>query len=158
MILSRDGVDLRLTYGAHFYPDHRIEPLGPDQIVALAKPGAFTGFPNLPPQSFLHTDWGPAYATQPAWHHWASHHGFPAPDPTQGLRVGMSGLALAAARAGLGVALAPRRLALADLQAGRLAELPGEGLPMARSYVAVYPQALARRPLLQALVAHLKAD
>lgn len=157
VILSRDGVDLRLTYGAHFYPDHRVEPLGPDQIVALAAPDAFPDFPNLPPQAFIHTDWGPAYATQPSWHLWASHHGFAPPDPTQGLRVGMSGLALAAASR-LGVALAPRRLAAADVQAGRLTELPGEGLPMARGYVAIYPNALARRPALQALVAHLKAD
>lgn len=158
VILSRDGVDLRLTYGAHFYPDHRIEPLGADQITAFAAPNVFAGFPALPPQAFIHTDWGPAYATQPSWHLWATHHGFAPPDPGQGMRVGTSGLALAAARAGLGVALAPKRLALNDLSAGRLIEMPGEGLPMARGYVAVYPQALARRPALQALLAHLKAE
>lgn len=156
--LPREGIDLRVTYGGHFYPDYRIESLGQDRIIALAAPGLFKAFPDLPATAFIHTDWGPDYASQPNWHLWASRNGFPPPDPHQGLRVGMSALALAAARAGLGVALAPGRMARDDLAAGRLVALKGEALPMSRDYVLVYANAAARRPALQALVEHLKAS
>lgn len=157
VVLSRDGVDLRITYGAHFYPDHQVTPLGKDQIIALAAPGRFTAFPDLPATDFIHTDWGPAYATQPSWHLWASQNRFAPPDPHQGLRVGMTGLALSAARAGLGVALAPRRMADEDIATGRLVALPGTPLTLSRDYVLIHTNAATRRPALQALIAHLSA-
>ncbi len=157
VVLLRAGVDLRVTYGAHFYPDYRVETLGQDRIIALAAPGRFDGFPDLPARAFIHTDWGPAYATQPSWQLWARQNGVPPPDPHHGLRVGMSALALAAARAGLGVALAPDRMAHEDLAAGRLVALPGEPLPMSRDYALVYANASAGRPALRALIAHLRA-
>jgi LysR family glycine cleavage system transcriptional activator len=155
--LSRAGVDLRITYGAHFYPDHRVESLGQDQIIAVAAPGRFDGFPDLDPGDFIHTDWGPDYASQPSWTIWATQNGFAPPDPQAGLRVNMTGLALSAARAGLGVALVPSRMAGGDLASGRLVALAGASLPMTRDYVLVHVHAGARRSGLQALIAHLRA-
>jgi LysR family glycine cleavage system transcriptional activator len=157
VVLPRSGVDLRITYGAHFYPDYRVETLGRDKIIALGAKGLFKGFPDLPARAFIHTDWGPAYATQPSWQFWARRNGFPAPDPHHGLRVGMSALALAAARAGLGVALAPERMAREDLATGRLVALPGEPLPMSHEYLLVYANASAGRPALRALIAHIRS-
>ncbi len=55
VVLARDGVDLRLTYGAHLYPDHRVEVLFRDVLVAVAAPGA-EGAP------LVHSDWGRAMA------------------------------------------------------------------------------------------------
>lgn len=69
----------------------------------------------------------------------------------------MSALALAAARAGLGVALAPERMAREDLATGRLVALPGEPLPMSHEYLLVYANASAGRPALRALIAHIRS-
>lgn len=157
VVLARDGVDLRLTYGAHYYPDHRVVPLFSDVLVPVAAVGMYQEFPMVEDTAFIHTDWGPAYATQPSWSVWMASQGRkrPAPDPGAGLRVGWSSLAVAAAREGLGVALVPRGMAAADVAAGRLREFAAMPLPMPWDYVLVYPNALARRKALLALVEHL---
>jgi LysR family transcriptional regulator, glycine cleavage system transcriptional activator len=146
VVLARDGVDLRLTYGAHLYPDHRVEVLFRDVLVGVAAQGAEGAAP-------VHSDWGPGYGAQPGWEAW--HGDGRRADPAEGWRVGAVPVALALARAGLGVALVPSRVAAADVAAGRLVLLPGEGLPLGRDFVMVMSQAVRRRPALQALVARL---
>lgn len=146
VVLARDGVDLRLTYGAHLYPDHRVEVLFRDVLVGVAAPGAEGA-------ALVHSDWGPGYGAQPGWEAW--HGDARRADPGEGWRVGAVPVALALARAGLGVALVPSRVAAADVAAGRLVLLPGEGLPLGRDFVMVMSQAVRRRPALQALVARL---
>ncbi len=157
VVLARDGIDLRVTYGAHYYPDHSVVPLFNDSLIAIAAPGRFGGFPDLEERDFIHTDWGPAYATQPSWAVWWRALGRGGPNPAQGLRVGLSSMAVTAAREGLGVALVPRAIAARDLAAGRLVQLAGPVLPMPWDYVLVYPNALSRRRSLMALVAHLRS-
>ncbi|OYX43556.1 MAG: hypothetical protein B7Z02_08410 [Rhodobacterales bacterium 32-67-9] len=161
VVFARDGVDLRITYGGHYYPDHEVERLFRDRIVAVAAPGLAVSQGSLdtaPDGNFIHTDWGPAYATQPTWAAWfAEKKSARRPDPQAGLRVDRTGLAAAAARAGLGAALVPERIAGADLAAGRLVMAEPDGLAMSWDYVMVWPKALDRRPLLRALVTHLRA-
>lgn len=144
VVLARDGVDLRLTYGAHLYPDHRVEVLFRDVLVAVAAPGA-EGAP------LVHSDWGPGYGAQPGWADWLGER----VDTGEGWRVGAAQVALALARGGLGRALVPSRVAAADVAAGRLVVLPGPSLPLERDFVMVMSQAVRRRPALQALVAQL---
>jgi LysR family transcriptional regulator, glycine cleavage system transcriptional activator len=160
---SREGVDLRVTYGASYYPDHQVEVLFADRVVAVATPdfaqGMVGGIDGLPDRDFIHTDWGPTYATQPTWANWlARARSVRFVDPAAGLRVPLTSLAIAAAREGLGVALAPEKLAGRDLAAGRLLVVDPASMPMPSEYVLIYPQALARRRPLQALVAHLKGE
>ncbi len=160
VVFSRDGADLRLTYGGHLYPDHQTEALFRDRFVAVTAPGApcAGGLETLPEAAFIHTDWGASFATQPSWAAWFAAAGLSRrPDPLAGLRVGTTGLALAAARAGLGAALVPERVAGAEIAAGRLVRPEPAALPMAWDYVLVWPRALARRALLRDLVAHLRA-
>ena len=159
---SREGVDLRVTYGAALYPDHRVIALFRDRIVPLCTPAMLATMPegleSLPDPAFIHTDWGPSYATEPAWPAWmAAARIARFPDPARGLRVGLTSLAIAAARQGLGVALAPERLAAADLASGALVRAHPAALAMPSDYVLVHPHALDRRKALRALVAHLTA-
>lgn len=158
--LAREGIDMRLTYGAHYYPDHLIDRLFSDVLGAWAAPGAgFAGTPaKLADEALIHTDWGRDYGVQPDW---AQH--FDAlglrrhPDQSIGLRVGSTVQAVSAARAGLGVALIPDRLAAADEQAGRLQRIGGVGARLPRDYVMIVPNARARHRGLQDLRAHLLA-
>ncbi len=155
---ARDGVDLRLTYGADLYPDHRVEVLFSDRVVALAAPGFMPdgGLATLPDAAFIHTDWGPTYATGPTWAAYMARARLDRlPDAGAGLRVGRTSLAVAAARAGLGVALGPARLAAAEVLAGRLEVVGDVALPMASDYVAVSPHALGRKRALRDLVGFL---
>lgn len=155
---ARDGVDLRLTYGADLYPDHRVEALFSDRVVALAAPGFVTGggLASLPDAAFIHTDWGPTYATGPTWAAYMARALLDRlPDAAAGLRVGRTSLAVAAARAGLGVALGPERLTAAEVLAGRLVVVGDVALPMASDYVAVTPHALGRKRALRDLVGFL---
>lgn len=159
-IIARAGADLRLTYGGHAYPGHHVEPLFRDRVMAVAAPGALPagGVVALADAAFIHTEWGPSYASQPSWAGWFAEAGSPRrPDPRLGLTVGSSGLAVAAARAGLGMALVPERMAAADLRAGRLAAAAPGRLALSHDYVLVRPAAQPRRAAVQALVAHLKA-
>jgi LysR family glycine cleavage system transcriptional activator len=156
---GRDGADLRLTYGAYAYPDHQSERLFRDHFVAVHAPGFAVpkaGIAALPDSAFIHTDWGASYATQPAWAQWFAAIGSPRrPDPQAGLKIGMTGLGLSAARAGLGVALVPSRLAKAEIDTRQLVRRDDAILPMSWDYVLVWPRAHSRRALLQDLVAHL---
>ncbi len=160
VVFARDGVDLRVTYGAALYADHRVEMLFSDRFVPVCAPGfpLPDGLARMPDAGFIHTDWGPAYATQPSWAAWLAHARIRrTPDPAAGLRVGLTSLAIAAAREGLGVALAPRRIAGSEIATGRLVVPVRTALPMSDEYVLVFPHALQHRRVLMSLVAHLKA-
>lgn len=154
LVVEDDPVDLagsaiRLTYGAHFYPDHRVETLFADRLIAVAAPGR-----GLHP--LIHTDWGPSHAAAPSWSRWHAAAGLPEP-PAEGLRVGQTAMALAAARAGLGAALVPEQLAAADIAAGLITPLPGPDLPLPWPYVMIWKPTTARARLTAALLAHLRA-
>lgn len=145
--LARDGVDLRLTYGAQYYPDHVVDTLFSGSLIAVAAPD-WTGDQTLvqvPDTALIHTDWGRDYGVQPDWaQHFAALGKRRIPDQAVGLRVGTTALAAAAARAGLGVALLPDRLASVDVAAGRLRVLSGHGAPLPREYVVISTNARAR--------------
>lgn len=158
---SRQGADLRVTYGAAYYPDHRVDVLFTDRIVPICSPGfaaAMTGgIAGVGDDQFIHTDWGAAYATPPSWPTWMARARIARfPDPAAGLRLTLTSLAIAAAREGLGLALAPERVAGRDLAAGRLVVPDPTSLAMPSDYVLIHTQAQARQKPLQALIAHLK--
>jgi len=156
--LAREGVDLRLCYGGQYYTDHIVDRLFSDALMAYAAPGAgLDGDPaKIPDSALIHTDWGPEYGVQPDW---ARH--FEAlglrrhPDQSKGLHVGSTTLAASAARAGLGVALLPQRLAAADVQAGSLTAIGKSGDKLPRDYVLITGNAQTRNRKVQALRQHL---
>lgn len=156
--LAREGIDLRLTYGAQYYRDHIVEPMFTDRLVGVAAPGWREGetLAQIADAALIHTDWGRDYGVQPDWaQHFMVLGQRRVPDQSAGLRVGTTGLAAAAARAGLGVALVPERLAASDIEAGRLRVIGGAGDPLPREYVAISTNARARHRGAVALRQHL---
>lgn len=156
--LAREGVDLRVTYGAQYYADHAVDVLFRDRLIAVAAPGQAGDLAAVPDQRLIHTDWGRDYGTQPDWaRHFESLGIRRQPDMGVGLRVDSTGLAVASARSGVGVAVVPSLLAASDIAAGRLVRLGGIGLALPRDYVLVMPNAKARNRRLQALRTYLLA-
>lgn len=156
---ARDGVDLRVTYGGAYYPDHVVTPLFSDSYAPLAAPelAARLGPGPWPDGVLIHTDWGQDFLTQPDWRRWRQAAGEAPPAPGSGFVVGQTALAVAAARAAMGVALVPGRLAAAEVARGALVRLAGPALPLSWGYVMVQPAARSGRPRLARLVAHLVA-
>jgi LysR family glycine cleavage system transcriptional activator len=161
---GREGADLRLTYDGAHYGEFRVEELFRDRAVPVVSPALWREgddragpLSSLPDERFVHTDWGRHYASHPTWAAWMARAGLArAVDPARGVQVSWSAHAAAAAEAGLGAALVPLSVAGPALAAGRLVCPSPVALPLERPHVAVYPNALARRADLAALLAALR--
>jgi len=80
------------------------------------------------------------------------------PDPSRGRRVGLSSLAIATARMGMGIALGQRMMARADLEAGRLIALSPVSLQLGHPYCAFVSHVKAERADIKRLVSLLSID
>lgn len=156
--MARDGVDVRITYGAQYYPDHVVEPLFRNRLVAVAAADSAFGvrLEDLHDTDLIHTDWGRDYGVQPDWaHHFETVGDGRRVDAGQGLRVQSTSMAVAAACAGLGVALAPELLILGQERAGQVRRIGPVANPLPRDYVMITPNARARNRDVQSLRRHL---
>lgn len=156
----RQNIDLRISYGDYHYPALRMVRLVHDDVLPLASPEFWRRHGNealdlstLHESQFIHTNWGPNYASHPTWADWfAAAGGNRAPDPSHGRRVGLSSLAIGAARLGLGVALGQRAMAGADVEAGRLIALSTVSVRLGQPYCAFMLPAKAVRADIAGLV------
>ncbi len=142
--LTQGEADLRLTYGAQLYPDHKVVPLFHDRMVIVgAKPASA--------DQMIHIHWGAAYASLPSW---ATYSSQSAPDPSLGFSVTDARLAVDLVRAGRGAALVPQALAAS------VPDLPQSetGLTLPWPYALICLNARARNRPLAALIAHLTAN
>jgi len=163
VVFGREGVDLRLTYGSAHYAEFRAVELFRDEAVPVVSPALWSEaqdregpLSSLPDRLFVHTDWGRDYASHPTWAAWLARAGSNRwVDPGQGVQVAWSAHAAEAAVAGLGAALVPLTVASEALAEGRLVTPSPVRLPLERPHVAVFPNAIARRADLSALVGHL---
>jgi LysR family transcriptional regulator, glycine cleavage system transcriptional activator len=161
--LVRQNIDLRISYGDYHYPALKMIRLVHDDVLPVAAPDFWrrhgNGASNLTDvheSQFIHTNWGPNYASHPSWADWfAAAGGNRAPDPSHGRRVGLSSLAISAARLGLGIALGQRIMASADLEAGRLIALSDVPVRLGQPYCAFTLPAKAERADIVGLVALL---
>ncbi|MFK3973640.1 LysR substrate-binding domain-containing protein [Pseudomonas sp. NPDC087358] len=158
--LARHDVDIRVSYGDYHYPTLEAIPLVHDQVVPLCAPELWYRHGNsdfdltrIHQSLFIHTQWGPNYASHPTWSDWyASEIGQPAPDPALGRRSGLSSLSITLAKLGCGIALGQKLIAQADLAAGRLIVLSASFLPLGHPYCAFVPVEKRQRPNVQSLI------
>jgi LysR family glycine cleavage system transcriptional activator len=158
--LARHDVDIRVSYGDYHYPTLEAIPLVHDQVVPLCAPELWYRHGNsdfdltrIHQSLFIHTQWGPNYASHPTWSDWyASEIGHPAPDPALGRRSGLSSLSITLAKLGCGIALGQKLIAQADLAAGRLIVLSASSLPLGHPYCAFVPVEKRQRPNVQSLL------
>jgi LysR family glycine cleavage system transcriptional activator len=156
----RQNIDLRISYGDYHYPALRMVRLVHDDVLPICAPDFWqrygdgaSSLAEMHESLFIHTNWGPNYASHPTWADWfAASGGNRSPDPSHGRRVGLSSLAIASARLGLGIALGQRVMARADLEAGRLIALSSVSVRLGQPYCAFMPSAKAERADVAGLV------
>ncbi len=157
---ARHGIDVRICYGAHLYPDLANTLLVQDEVLPLCAPVLLdrgvidSSSPgSLPDTLLIHTNWGPSFASHPTWADWFARAGLDrAPDVGQGHRVGMSSLAIDLAAAGAGIALGQRLLAGDELANGGLVAPFGQSVPLGHPYCAVHAHAKAQKPAVRSFV------
>lgn len=147
---AAEQIDLRVTYGGAPYAELQVVPLFQDEVMPCCSPAIAAGLrgrlADLKDQDFIHTSWGPEFASHPSWNDWFERTGSKRKlELASGHRVSASRLALDFARLGFGVALGQRSLAEDHVQRGELALLAEKGLPLGHAYCAVFPKVKARK-------------
>jgi len=158
--MARQGIDLRVSYGDYHYPDLDITRLFHDEVLPVCTSefsyrhgNSALDLTSVHESAFIHTNWGPNYASHPSWSDWFQMNGTPrTPDPSRGRRVGLSSLAIASARMGLGIALGQKEMARPDLEAGRLIALSPLAIRLGYPYCAFVQKSKSDRKEISRLL------
>jgi LysR family glycine cleavage system transcriptional activator len=160
---AKDAVDLRLTYESAYYPGYQQHELFTDVVIPVCSPRFWDAYndpdgelTNVPHDKLIHVNWGPAYSSSPGWTAWFKRAGTLQPElGAPNLIISHLSLAVDAARAGLGVVLAPHRLVEQDINARRLIAASRITVEMGRPYVCIFPDARASYTALRLFLDHL---
>ncbi|MCG7519882.1 LysR family transcriptional regulator [Ruegeria sp. Ofav3-42] len=153
-----DRIDMRVFYGHDLYGDYQVVSLFSDVLVAVASPQLAAqyshGLIRVPDRCFIHTDWGPGFASSPDWN--TALDGRRIIDRSAGQLVGHSSTALSFARNGLGVALVPQEMAATDLKTGNITKMDLSPITLPQDYLIAYPKRLKSHPDVQKIVGSLQ--
>ncbi|MCP5074845.1 MAG: LysR family transcriptional regulator [Rhodobacteraceae bacterium] len=152
---ERSRIDIRFSYGRFHYQTHATEEIETDVVIPVCSPGFHashgpflnaTDFVTIP---LIHTDWGPAAATFPAWRNWFQAMGVDTDERVnRGLWANSSIAAINLAAAGLGVVLCQGLLAAQYASEGRLVYACRRSLVQSQPYCLTVPQRSAARPVV----------
>ncbi|MCQ8186243.1 transcriptional regulator GcvA [Parvularcula maris] len=155
-------VDVAVRFGRGGYDGLVSERLMGETIVPVCSPALTKGQnalrspEDLAHHTLIHDD--SDKDGMPNWEMWLRAAGIEAASGTRGPRFNQSSLAIEAAVAGKGVALARYALAVADLEAARLVIPFAHETPTDFAYWLVYPEAKAVLPDVSAFTGWLKAE
>ncbi len=155
---AADGVDVALRFGRGVYRNLRSECLMSEVALPVCSPQLLERDPplrrpeDLRHHTLLHVQWRTEDDAAPSWRMWLRAAGIEGVDAERGPRFNVEGMALEAAIAGQGVALASAAVVEGDLKAGRLVQPfpPSASQATAFSYYLVYPEAKAGDPKVMA--------
>lgn len=150
--LRDEDSQIWIRFGMGRYPSFRVDKfLAPDYI-AVCSPELFAaGLPPRPPEEvrlhcLIHDDTIANEKARPSWTEWLQTAGVTGVDATAGPHFRDSGLAIAAALDGLGIALASAPLVSADIAEGRLVSPFDIAVGQRYAYYLAIPEAMAERP------------
>ncbi len=160
-----DRIDIRFSYGKFHYPAHTTEEIATDVVIPVCSPefytchGPFKEGNDMVGKPLIHTDWGPAAATFPAWRDWFEAAGV-IPDDGGGhaLVANSSIAAINLAVAGLGIALCQGLLAAQFVSEGRLVRAFDLSIDQSQPYCLSVPQRSAKRPVVSKFRDWLEKD
>ncbi len=154
--------DLTIRFGRGRYPGQQIDMLFTPAYVPVCSPSLQDGErplrepADLAWQVLIHDSTVPELEERPGWEQWLELAGIrDLEQRVRGVHFEDGALALAAAVAGHGVALAARPMVSADVAGGRLVIPFDISIPSRYAYYAVTPAATAERPTVLALKAWL---
>lgn len=153
--LRRDDVDIALRYGPGGEEGH-VELLPAQSIFPVCNPVLLEHGPpletlaDLERHTLLHVEWRHTSRQVPDWRSWLEAVEAPAMGSEGGPRFSHQAMALDAAVAGQGVALASELLVADDLAAGRLVRPLAESAPQGFHYALICLAEMAQIPRVQA--------
>ncbi|MGR3804050.1 LysR substrate-binding domain-containing protein [Marinibacterium profundimaris] len=142
----------------------QVEPFLTEEVAAVCSPeflrrhGPVKGPEDLLRLPLIHDDNLKVIPTFPNWQTWLGAAGVDAPDSLPGHRFDSSSMALDAALAGRGIALARSALAARDLQLGNLLRICDFTYPVTHDYFLVYPNSTPKQKQLETLQAWLQLE
>jgi LysR family glycine cleavage system transcriptional activator len=154
---ERNEADLGIRYGRGQYGDLVTELLMREMVFPVCSPELIAGQERRPTgellnaSSLLHDDSADQNEALPGWKMWLRAAAIEGVDWHKGPHFNQTALAIEAAAAGLGVALAPAALVEADIARGRLVRLASAEFNEPFAYYLVYPEARRDRPAVKAL-------
>jgi LysR family glycine cleavage system transcriptional activator len=152
---DRQEADLAIRYGRGHYPGLATELLMREMVFPVASPDLLHGLGNRPASevlqslTLLHDDSADHSDALPGWKMWLRAARIEGVDWQKGSHFNQAALAIEAAAAGLGVALAPAALVEADLASGRLVRVADAELDEPFAYYLVYPMGRRERPAVR---------
>jgi LysR family glycine cleavage system transcriptional activator len=154
-VAGRESAGVQIRYGEGRYDGCRVERLFVPAYTAVCSPRLFLAKRPLRQPSdlryhiLIHDDTVADDRLRPSWEEWLRAARVPGVDAGSGPHFSNSGLALAAAMDGLGVALAARPMVAADVAAGRLAMPFDITIRRGGAYYLASPLELAERPAVR---------
>lgn len=162
----RTRIDVRISYGEHFYPEFVAVPFARDRVTALCAPTWIESGrvrPQAPEaladEDLVHCFWRTGFSAYPTWESW-----FAAAGVSRRVRTGlgheadMSSIAIDLAEAGVGICLGQCLLASDALAAGTLVAPFATALELPYRYFAVHTPAVAQNRVVRAFVEWLAAS
>jgi LysR family glycine cleavage system transcriptional activator len=157
--LHGTDVDVAIRAGDGNWPGHIVQPLSREVMFPVCAPDLWTPQARaLPPEAFLARNTLLHYAERQHWPAWLQVAGLPPGLATAGPRFGETALALAAAEAGQGVAIAWGVLVADALAEGRLVRPFAPVLEDGTGYHLVMTEIAAGRSTVQAFGAWLRGS
>ena len=160
----KDGeADLALRYGAGNYAGLHVAPLLKETIIAVCSPSLLGESGSLTPADIagltvIHDDSSLEDESSPTWAMWQKAAGIEVASGQRALHFNQTSLAIEAAVAGKGIALAKSSIAEGDLQAGRLVRLFDAELPVNFAHYIVCPKQNLRISHIKAFISWLESE
>jgi LysR family glycine cleavage system transcriptional activator len=157
---SGSDIDLAIRYGPGGYEGLQSERLMTESVIVVCSPRLLqraASAAELQTLPLIHDDAPERDPSCPTWAMWFAARGVRRADVERGLRFNQSSLAIEAAAAGKGLALAKRQLALRDLSDGALvAPLSEAETPVSFAYWLVWPRNRRFEPIQRAFLQWLR--
>ena len=159
-----EDVDIAIRYGSGKYPGMNAEEVLRETVFPVCSPGLLEegkklcSTADLLNHTLIHDDSFSQDDSAPSWSMWLRAAGVETPDGLPALHFNTHSLAIEAAVAGRGVALARSAIAEEDLKAGRLVRLFDEAVPVGFAHYVVQPSEKQRSERVQDFVDWLKEE
>lgn len=159
-----EDTDICIRYGLGNYPGLYVEEILRETIFPVCSPdlaetGNLTECPSaILNHTLIHDDSTVEDDSAPNWTMWLKAAGIEAPEGMPALHFNNNALAIEAAVAGRGVALARSAIAEEDLKAGRLIRPFGKGVPLDFKHYIVCPHDSLKNERVQEFIDWLRAE